>query len=117
VACCYERIFRSPREGDVRKSGRLNSEDCRRSRVDDRDSRVVTSESEDISRGREANTMDPSASRAGILSADSIEGKLVTPDVGPGLLVNFLDVRREDSGLGVGTASSQKDVIGMPVDA
>ena len=94
-----------------------------------------TSKGEDISRRREANTVDPSASRAGVFSADSVEGKFFTPDVGSrsildglvpateqleystSLFVHFLDVRGEDPCLGVGTPGSQKDVVGMPVDA
>jgi hypothetical protein len=42
MTCCYERIFRSPRESDVRKGGRLDGEDCRCSWVDDGDGRVMT---------------------------------------------------------------------------
>ena len=41
-----------------------------------------TSKGEDISGRREADTVDPSASRAGVFSADSVEGKFFTPDVG-----------------------------------
>lgn len=42
VTCCYKQIFRSPRERDVRKSSRLDGEDCRDSWVGDYDGQVVT---------------------------------------------------------------------------
>lgn len=64
--------------GQVRGTDRL---DRSGGRVDNGDSRVVSSEGQGVATGRERNAMDPAASAVRVLATDSVEGELLTPRV------------------------------------
>lgn len=61
----------------------------------DKEKDGLTSKRKDVSRGREANRVDPTAGGAGILATNGVEGQLRSPH-GGGRSLNIL-VRQETS--------------------
>jgi len=76
--------------------------------------RIMGSEGKGLTIGREGHIMNPTSS--GKLTKEVTEGELGTPRRSLGLLINTLDVSREDTGLEVRRTAGNQNVVGMPVD-
>jgi len=61
--------------------------------------------------------MNPSASRAGVFTTDSVKWQLRTPNSGNRFLIYFLDISREHASFHVRAPSSKQNVVRMPIHA
>ena len=109
-----------PSERDVGENGASHRDECLgRSTwcrgVNNVDGRIVGYESQSRAGWGEGNVVNPAAIGARELAADGAEGELVTPCRWLGLCVDTLDECRKDICLGVRSASSEEDVVGVPV--
>jgi len=104
-------VERQQTGGDIQHCpGRL----FRRTGVNDRDTAVVSSESKSVSTRRECDTLDPASRVVQKFTADSVEGKTLSPGAGLWAGVNAFDEAREDSCMRVGGTSGQQHGVWVP---
>lgn len=82
--------------------------------VDDGHATVVCNERQCITGRRKGDRVNPATRLVCVFAADSVEGDTLSPSSRLGALVDALDERGEDSGVGICGAGGKKDRVWMP---
>lgn len=82
--------------------------------VHDRDTAVMSSESESVSARRKGDTLDPASGVVQVFTTDGVEWQALTPSTGLGALIDTLDEAGKDSSMRVGGASSEQNRVRVP---
>jgi hypothetical protein len=75
-----------------------------------------TDPSQTVAVRREADSVDPSITGTAVLGTERVERQTLTPRGRCRLLIQSLDVGRVNTGLHVGRAGGQENIVGMPFD-
>lgn len=100
------------RDGD-NSTGRL----VRAGGINDSNAAIMCRKCKTLSAWRERDRVHPTGRVVQVLSTDSVERKSLSPNARRGTLIHALDEGGEDSGMGIGRSSSEKDRVRVPGNA
>lgn len=82
--------------------------------INDSNATIMCRKCKTLSAWRERDRVHPTGRVVQVLSTDSVERKSLSPNTRRGALIHALDKGGEDSGMGIGRSSSQKDRVRVP---